>query len=45
MLLYTHKTQGNGVVKGKPLLESCRLVQDIKDGTLNLPWSGQVDKT
>lgn len=27
------------------LLESCRLVQDMKDQTLNLPWSGQVDKT
>ena len=40
-----HKTQGNGVVKGKSLLESCRMVQDMKDQTLNLPWSGQVDKT
>ena len=39
------KHKGNGVVKGKSLLESCRLVQDMRDGTLNLPWSGQVDKT
>lgn len=45
MLLLTHKTQRDGVVKGKSLLESCRLVQDMKDQTLNLPWSGQVDKT
>ena len=45
VFFFFFKPQGNGVVKGKSLLESCRLVQDIRDGTLNLPWSGQVDKT
>ena len=44
MVLLMHKTQRNGVVKGRSLLESCRSVQDMRDGTLNLPWSGQVDK-
>ena len=39
------KTQRNGVVIVRALLESCRLVQDMKEVAVNLPWSGQVDKT
>lgn len=42
MLLYAHKTQRNGVVKGMSSLENCRLVQGMKDLNfeLTMEWSG-----